>query len=304
MHEQARLTINHAKLGQIGNLVSIEDIAKIYPTSASANNAVKVACANPHCNVKVSITIIASGVVKQGRKITPSSHFRGKHIDGCNRKPAQTAQTSSNVSPTQPANPSNTGIPVVWVDPGATSSGTGGSKAGATGQVNPSGASASGRSQVGAGTSQSQSQRVEKFAKAWLGLTQQARKGLPLGARWNTGGTYASAFYPFDYLNTQTMTSIGERIHTASVVSGKVSNGHFHILLKEKTASTVPKVVIVDAAILNSSTAGLKLGAQLISQTPQPQKTYLFFFGAFHVNPTSGQEELTVAHCDHFYVQT
>ncbi|KRP44618.1 hypothetical protein SAMN04490190_2928 [Pseudomonas libanensis] len=304
MHEQARLSRSHATLGQIGDLVSIEDIEKIYPTSASANNAVEVECANPRCNVKVSITIIAPAEAKKDRKITPSSHFRGKHIDGCDRKPAQTAQTSSTVSPTQPAHPLNTGIPVVWADPGATSPGTGGSKPGAPGQINPSGTSASGRSQVGAGTSQSQSQRVEKFAKAWLELTQQARRGQPLEAHWNTEGTYASAFYPFDYLNTQTMLPIGERIHTASVVSGRASNGDFHILLKEQTASTVPKVVIVDAAILNSSAAGRTLGTQLTNQTPQAQKTYLFFFGAFHANPTSGQEELTVAHRYHFYVQT
>lgn len=302
MHEQARLTRDHATLGQVGDLVSIEDIEKIYSTSANANNAVKVACANAHCNVKVGIAIISRA--KLGRKKTPSSHFRGSHIFGCDRKPAQAAQTPANVSPTLPANPLKSTIPVVWVDPVSTSQSTGSSKPGSPGQVNPSGTSASGQSRVGAGTSQSQSQRVEKFAKAWLELTQQARKAHPLGAAWNTGGTYASAFYPFDYLNTQTMVPIGEKIHTASVASGKVSNGDFHIHLKEQTASATPKVVIIDAVILNSSTAGQALAKHFTNQTPLANKTYLFFFGAFQANPTSGQEELTVAHRYHFYVQT
>ncbi len=302
MHEQARLTKSHQTLGQVGQLVSIEDIEKNYSTSAKANSAVEVECANTRCKVKVRITIISPS--KPGRKITPSSYFHGKHIAGCDRKPSQPQLAPMHASPTQGANPDKNNIPAVWVDPIDTSPGSGGPTAISPSQINPSGASTQGRSRTGAGTSKSQSQRVERFAKEWLKLTQQVRKTQPLEAPWNLGGTYASAFYPFDYQDTESMYSVGTRIHTASVVSGKLSNGDFYIRLKEQKAHATPKIVIINAAMLSASVAGQSLAMQLINPGVPTSKTYIFFLGAFLANQTTSQEELIVAHPHYFYVQT
>ena len=302
MHEQARLTKSHEKLGQAGDLVSIEDIEKIYSTSAKANSAIEVECANPRCRVNVRITIISR--TKLDRKITPSSYFRGKHITGCDRKPKQPTLAPTNISPTLGANPNKSNIPAVWVDPIGTPPATGGSKPPSPNQTNTPGTATQGHSRTGAGTSKSQSQRVEKFAKEWLKLTQQTRKAQPLEAGWNPGGTYASAFYPFDYLNTQTMVPVGTRIHTASVASGMLSNGDFHIRLREQTPRATPKVVIINSAILNASNAGQALATKITNQTLATSKIYVFFLGAFQMNQSTGQEELIVPHRYYFYVQS
>lgn len=194
MHEQARLTKSHQTLGQVGQLVSIEDIEKNYSTSAKANSAVEVECANTRCKVKVRITIISPS--KPGRKITPSSYFHGKHIAGCDRKPSQPQLAPMHASPTQGANPDKNNIPAVWVDPIGTSPGSGGPTAISPSQINPSSASTQGRSRTGAGTSKSQSQRVERFAKEWLKLTQQVRKTQPLEAPGISAALTPQRFIP------------------------------------------------------------------------------------------------------------
>lgn len=299
MHEQAMLTRDHPKLGGIDGLVTIGDISQEYTTSVAANNAVKVKCANPFCGVKVSIVIPSK--TKGLRKTTPSPHFRGVHAAGCDRKPSSLVSKNDVVSTSLSANPNRSDVPQVWIDPATTTFGTSGNSSTAINRDTGVGSGGQGRSSVGQGTSKSQSEMLERFAKAWLGMSQSVRKKELLKAPWNTEGTYASAFHPFEFANTKFLGKIGYKIYTAAVDTISDQNGDICITLKQKVAASVSKLVVIKASTFGVGAAGKAL-SKILANDLKPG-VFVFALGAFKFNSATGTSELIVTHPYYFYLQ-
>ncbi|MCF5314757.1 hypothetical protein L6218_13315 [Pseudomonas syringae pv. syringae] len=299
MHEQALLTENHPGLGSVGALVGINQIEELYKTSASANNAVKVKCANPSCGVKVSIVI--PDKEKAGRKISPSAHFRGHHPEGCDRQPQPSSTTPTSASSQLNANPVKKDFPQVWIDPSSTAANPSGSSLASANQDQRTGSGVGGRSKAGLGASEGRSEMVKRFAKAWLDMTAQSRRMSSLRAPWNPEGTYDSAFYSFELNSTKFLGKVGTKIFTAPVISVDKVGGNFYLVLQEKTLGQAPKVVVLNSEVFEVGAAGRALLNQLNTFDPA-QKIYLFVYGAFKYNSGASRSELVVKHPHFIYI--
>ncbi|WP_147479182.1 hypothetical protein [Pseudomonas caricapapayae] len=300
MHEQALFTEDHPSLGNAGALVGIDQIEELYKTSVSANNAVKVKCANSSCGVKVSIVI--PDKEKAGRKTSPSAHFRGHHPEGCDRKPQTSSTTTTSASSQLKANPVKKEFPQVWIDPLTAAVNSSGRllEPANNGELR-SGSGVGGRSREGFGTSEGHSGGVGKFARAWLKMTVQSRKSNPLKAPWNPEGTYDSAFYSFELNSTKFLGKVGTKIFTAPVISVDKVGGDFYLGLQEKALGQAPKVVVLKSEVFEVGAAGRALLNQL-NTFDLAQKVYLFCYGSFKYNAGASQSELVVKHPHFIYI--
>lgn len=284
MHEEARLKSPFpAATKFVDDLISIRLVERHFKTSHAANSVLTFVCAE--CGVPVSAVIIEP--FKAGRKVTPSSSFRRSdpnHPHTCEREPVSPEVTGGSAGRgNAPRHPNGDAGPTRWVDPRtvAASYAPGVTEPG-SGDGGRRGAASRSRNGGDSGTSEAQSQTVEKFARSWRELDVAGRKRKPLLAPWNPLGTFFSAFHPLDYDPDVPREKMKIFVGTAREIRGYADG--FDVMIREGKIGGPELCVWIPTSCTGQGAAGVALQRQLRDHAETPVWTkpvHVHVLGAF-----------------------